>query len=104
MSVELRGRIVSKPGTIPTVKHGGGSIMLWGCFSATGTGGLVRIEVKMNGAKYREILEPDRTSLDLKIAVQQHSPSILTELERICREKWEKIPKYRCAKLVGSNL
>ena len=39
---------------------------------------------------------------DLKIAVQQRSPSNLTELERICREEWEKLPKYRCAKLVGS--
>ena len=39
---------------------------------------------------------------DLKIAVQQHSPSNLTELERICREEWEKLPKYRWAKLVAS--
>ena len=33
-----------KPGNIPTVKHGGGSIMLRACFSAAGTGRLVRIE------------------------------------------------------------
>jgi hypothetical protein len=46
-----------KPGTIPTVKHSGDSIILWGCFSAAGTGRLVKINGKMNGAKYREILD-----------------------------------------------
>ena len=46
-----------KPGTIPTVKHGGGSILLWVCFSTAENGRLVRIEEKMNGAKYRQILD-----------------------------------------------
>ena len=31
--------------------------MLWGCFSSAGTGALVRIEGKMDGPKYRKILE-----------------------------------------------
>ena len=39
---------------------------------------------------------------DLKIAVQRCSPSNLTELERICREEWEKLPKYRCARCTES--
>ena len=43
--------------TIQTVKHCGGSIMLWGCFSSAGTGALVRLEGKMDGAKYRKIRE-----------------------------------------------
>ena len=40
---------------------------------------------------------------DLKIAVQQRSPSKLTELERICTEEFAKRPKYRCAKHLASN-
>ena len=41
--------------TIPTVKHGGGNLMLWGCFLAKGTERLHRIEGRMNGAMYRDI-------------------------------------------------
>ena len=36
--------------------------------------------------------------------MQQRSPSNLTELDRICREEWEKLPTYRGAKLVASYL
>uniref|UniRef100_A0AAZ3RDT2 Transposase n=1 Tax=Oncorhynchus tshawytscha TaxID=74940 RepID=A0AAZ3RDT2_ONCTS len=42
--------------TIPTVKHGGGNIMLWGCFSTKGTGQLHRIKGTMDGVMYRQIL------------------------------------------------
>ena len=42
--------------TIPTVKHGGGNILLGGGFSAKGTGPLSCIEERMDGAMYRKIL------------------------------------------------
>ncbi len=40
--------------TIPTVKHGGVNIMLWGCFSDKGTGQLHRIKGTMDGAMHRQ--------------------------------------------------
>uniref|UniRef100_A0AAY5LAC0 Tc1-like transposase DDE domain-containing protein n=1 Tax=Esox lucius TaxID=8010 RepID=A0AAY5LAC0_ESOLU len=46
----------SEQNTIPTVKHGGGSLMFWGCVSSKGTGNLVKIDGKMNAACYQKIL------------------------------------------------
>ncbi len=56
--------------TIPTVKHGGGNIMLWGCFSAKGPGRLICVKERMNGAMYCEILSenllPSARALKMK--------------------------------------
>ena len=81
--IELFGRnanlhIWRKPGTIPMGKHGGGSIMLWGCFSAAGTERLVRMEGKMNRAKYRDILDENllQSAQDLRF---QHRAKTMQE-------------------------
>lgn len=42
---------------LPTVKHGGGSVMVWGCMSAAGTGELQFIEGTMNANMYCDILK-----------------------------------------------
>ncbi len=42
---------------LPTVKHGGGSVMVWDCMSAAGTGELQFIEGTMNANMYCDILK-----------------------------------------------
>ncbi len=42
---------------IPTVEHGGGSVMVWGCFGASEPGRLAIIDGTMNSAFYQKILK-----------------------------------------------
>ncbi|KAK3553721.1 hypothetical protein QTP70_007583 [Hemibagrus guttatus] len=79
--IELFGRSVShyiwrksnttfqKNNIIPTVKYGGGSVMVWGCFAASGPGRLAVINGTMNSAVYQKILKQNvRPSVcDLKL-------------------------------------
>ena len=46
---------------IPTVKHGGGSIMIWGAFSWKGVGPVVKIDGIMDADMYKNILAEHMT-------------------------------------------
>ena len=39
-----------------TVKHGGGNVMVYGCFTSSGVGPLVRVDGKMDSIQFRDIL------------------------------------------------
>ena len=41
---------------VPTMKHGGGNILVWGCFSGHGIGDLKRIDGRMDKEMYHQIL------------------------------------------------
>ena len=42
---------------VPTVKHGGGSVMVWGCFGGNNTGDIVKIDGIMMKEVYLGILK-----------------------------------------------
>ncbi|KAL6484675.1 hypothetical protein MHYP_G00067200 [Metynnis hypsauchen] len=42
---------------VPTVKHGGGAVMVWGCFAGDTVGDLFKIEGTLNQHGYHSILQ-----------------------------------------------
>ena len=54
----INGRRYASENLRPSVKHGGGGIMVWSCFSGNGgLGPIVRVEGTLNRWGYIEILE-----------------------------------------------
>lgn len=60
------GEAFSKQNLLPTVKHGGGSVMVWGCMAASGVGNLHFIEGIMDKHLYVDILRQN-----LKVSVEK---------------------------------
>uniref|UniRef100_A0AAR2LDN2 Tc1-like transposase DDE domain-containing protein n=1 Tax=Pygocentrus nattereri TaxID=42514 RepID=A0AAR2LDN2_PYGNA len=57
---------------MPTVKYGGGSVMLWACFSSKGPGNLVRVHGIMNALKYQDILKQNLVASARKLKMGRH--------------------------------
>ena len=45
---------------VPTVKHGGGSVMVWSCFSRDGVGPIYRVQGIMDQNMYKGIIKDSR--------------------------------------------
>lgn len=52
-----RNQALNEKNLLPTVKHGGGNVMVWGCTSSSGVGNLVFIESTMRKEDYLNILK-----------------------------------------------
>ncbi|KAK3539494.1 hypothetical protein QTP70_009041 [Hemibagrus guttatus] len=116
--------------TIPTIKHGGGNIMLWGVFLLRGQDNCTESKGQWMGPctikswhdndpkhtaratkewlckKHFKVLEwPSQSPnlwRELKIRVAQQQPQNIAALEEICMEEWAKLPATKANTSQGS--
>lgn len=50
------GEALKQANILQTVKHGGGNVMVWGCFASKGVGEIAMIDGKMTGSMYVGVL------------------------------------------------
>ncbi len=60
---------------LPTVKLGGGSVMVWGCMSAASTGELQFIEGTMNANMYCDVLKQSMIPLPSETGLHGSIPT-----------------------------
>ena len=53
---------------VPTVKHGGGGVMVWGCFTGDTVGDLFKIEDTLNQHVYHSIVQRLAIPSSLRLA------------------------------------
>ncbi len=113
---------------LPTVKHGGGSVMVWGCMIAAGTGELQFIEGTMNANMSEAEHDPlpsetgPQGSIQrdndhclakeaegkgnlwgiLKRKVEECKVSNILQLRDVVMEEWKRTPVATCEALVNS--
>ena len=94
----IPGTAVQEKNLVPTVKHGGDRILLWGCFASSCTGKLFNIEGIMNSQVYQEILAenvgPSVRQLGLKrswVFQQDNDPKHTS----VSTKSWMKKMKYK---------
>lgn len=63
------GEALLPKNTVPTVKHGGGSLMFWGAFSSSGTGELIPIKGIMRSEDYIKVLDDNLMSTVLRLGL-----------------------------------
>lgn len=66
------GTALDKQNITPTVKHGGGNVMVWGAMGAGGVGDLVFIETNMDKEKYLDILQNHLKRSAIKVGATEN--------------------------------